>query len=87
MNSRPSTDQQRPVPVGPQQWTRLATVLILLLSAPALTAQDPKTSQEPFDRGLLPKIETGAARLLEVLLGECDALAAAVEDAVEATLR
>jgi formiminotetrahydrofolate cyclodeaminase len=29
--------------------------------------------------------ETGAA--LEVLLGECDALAAAVEDAVEATLR
>ena len=29
--------------------------------------------------------ETGAA--LEVLLGECDALAVAVEDAVEATLR
>ena len=65
MNNAPSTDHQRRVSASPQEWIPLATLTILLLTASAVTAQEPRTSEEPFDRGLLPKIETGAARLLE----------------------
>jgi tripeptidyl-peptidase-2 len=48
-----------------RRWFRSAAAVAILLAASSLPAQDPGPTTESFDRGLLPKIETGAARLLE----------------------
>ncbi|MED5449106.1 MAG: hypothetical protein VYA62_12845, partial [Planctomycetota bacterium] len=65
MTNRPCFDhpnqQQRRLPL----WLRLPVAVAVLLATPSLLAQAPGTSPEPFERGLLPKVETGATRLLE----------------------
>ena len=48
-----------------RRWFRSAAAVAILLTASSLLAQEPGPTTESFDRGLLPKIETGAARLLE----------------------
>ena len=56
------TRQQRRLPL----WLRLPIAVTVLVATPSsLLAQAPGTSPEPFERGLLPKVETGATRLLE----------------------
>ena len=65
MSNSLSAVHSRPRHARLPRWSRLVTAVAVLVITPALTAQDARTTAEPFDRGLLPKVETGAARLLE----------------------
>ncbi len=63
MTNRLRTDQFTPPQRHLSVW--LTVAVLLLVATPSLVAQAPGNSPEPFNRGLLPKVETGATRLLE----------------------